>query len=220
MKSFGLTFTELGSSAKERLLSKMDVRRITLLPLKFMKTLLCLFSSFIILHSSFSAQSDSAKAPTGRPNIILIMADDFGYECVTANGGESYQTPHLDRLAAGGMRFEHCHSQPLCTPTRVQLMTGKYNHRLGTQANVVYWDTPWSVPLEHTFLPQRLKAIPGFGATAMYGKCAWGGCAPTPPHPSQRPPAPHPPPHFFPAARARRAPGHARPALLARAPRL
>ena len=64
-----------------------------------------------------------------QPNVILIMADDFGYECVTANGGESYQTPNLDRLAANGMRFEHCYSQPLCTPTRVQLMTGKYNVR-------------------------------------------------------------------------------------------
>jgi arylsulfatase A len=64
-----------------------------------------------------------------KPNFILIMADDFGYECVTANGGESYQTPNLDRLAAAGMRFEHCHVQPLCTPTRVQLMTGRYNVR-------------------------------------------------------------------------------------------
>jgi arylsulfatase A len=64
-----------------------------------------------------------------RPNIVLIMADDFGYECVSANGGQSYQTPHLDRLAASGMRFEQCHVQPLCTPTRVQLMTGRYNVR-------------------------------------------------------------------------------------------
>ncbi len=63
------------------------------------------------------------------PNIILILADDFGYECVTANGGESYSTPNLDRLAANGLRFEHCHSQPLCTPTRAQLMTGRYNVR-------------------------------------------------------------------------------------------
>lgn len=63
------------------------------------------------------------------PNLVLIMADDFGYECVTANGGESYQTPHLDRLAAKGMRFSQCHVQPLCTPTRVQLMTGIYNVR-------------------------------------------------------------------------------------------
>lgn len=64
-----------------------------------------------------------------RPNIILIVADDFGYECVSANGGQSYQTPHLDRLASNGMRFEQCHVQPLCTPTRVQLMTGIYNVR-------------------------------------------------------------------------------------------
>jgi arylsulfatase A len=64
-----------------------------------------------------------------RPNVVLIMADDFGYECLRANGGESYQTPNLDRLAANGIRFEHCHVQPLCTPTRVQLMTGRYNIR-------------------------------------------------------------------------------------------
>lgn len=57
------------------------------------------------------------------------MADDLGYECITANGGESYQTPNLDRLAANGVRFENCHSMPLCTPTRVQLMTGRYNVR-------------------------------------------------------------------------------------------
>ena len=64
----------------------------------------------------------------GRPNVVLILADDFGYECVSANGGD-YRTPHLDALAAGGVRFTHCYSQPLCTPTRVQLMTGLYNQR-------------------------------------------------------------------------------------------
>lgn len=59
-------------------------------------------------------------------NIVLIMADDFGYECIGANGG-NYQTPHIDKLAEEGIRFEHCHSNPLSTPSRVQLMTGKYN---------------------------------------------------------------------------------------------
>jgi len=71
----------------------------------------------------------AALAAERPPNIVLIMADDFGYEAVTANGGESYQTPHLDRLAATGMRFENCYVQPLCTPTRAQLMTGIYNVR-------------------------------------------------------------------------------------------
>jgi len=64
-----------------------------------------------------------------KPNIILIMADDLGYECIGANGGTSYKTPELDRLAAAGIRFEHCYSQPLCTPSRVQIMTGIYNVR-------------------------------------------------------------------------------------------
>jgi arylsulfatase A len=71
----------------------------------------------------------NAHAAPKRPNVILIMADDFGYECIAANGGESYRTPNFDRLAATGMRFENCHVQPLCTPTRVQLMTGQYNVR-------------------------------------------------------------------------------------------
>lgn len=74
-----------------------------------------------------SAAGGFAAAP--KPNVILIMADDLGYETIRANGGESYQTPALDRLAATGVRFTHCYAQPLCTPTRVQLMTGQYNVR-------------------------------------------------------------------------------------------
>lgn len=83
--------------------------------------------------TNFSRAVSSAAGPgqaaTSRPNIVLILVDDFGYECVGADGGESYQTPVLDGLAATGMRFEQCHCLPLCTPTRVQLMTGLSNHR-------------------------------------------------------------------------------------------
>lgn len=64
-----------------------------------------------------------------KPNIVLILADDLGYECIGANGGSSYSTPELDRLAGEGVRFEHCYAQPLCTPTRVKLMTGLSNVR-------------------------------------------------------------------------------------------
>ena len=64
-----------------------------------------------------------------RPNIVLIMSDDLGYEAIGANGGTSYATPILDSIASTGARFENAHVQPLCTPTRVQLMTGKYNFR-------------------------------------------------------------------------------------------
>jgi len=64
-----------------------------------------------------------------RPNVILMMADDLGYETLSANGGTPYKTPHLDKLAANGLRFTNCVSQPVCTPTRVKIMTGRYNFR-------------------------------------------------------------------------------------------
>ncbi len=84
---------------------------------------------FGLVVASLVAVAPAFAAAERKPNVILIMADDFGYECVTANGGESYRTPNLDKLAATGMRFENCHVQPLCTPTRVQLMTGLSNIR-------------------------------------------------------------------------------------------
>ena len=72
----------------------------------------------------------AAGAPNpAKANIILILADDLGYETIGADGGTSYRTPVLDKLAATGVRFTHCFVQPLCTPTRVQLMTGRYNVR-------------------------------------------------------------------------------------------
>ena len=83
----------------------------------------------IVLFTALFLSGNNALAAAKQPNVILIMADDFGFECIGANGGQSYRTPNFDRLAATGMRFENCHVQPLCTPTRVQLMTGQYNIR-------------------------------------------------------------------------------------------
>lgn len=91
--------------------------------------LLVLGACFAALAASFGPAAPAAEAVHKKPNLVLIMADDLGYECMTANGGQSYQTPVLDRLAATGMRFRGCHVQPLCTPTRAQLMTGIYNVR-------------------------------------------------------------------------------------------
>lgn len=70
-----------------------------------------------------------ASANAKQPNIILIMADDVGYECFGCYGSKQYSTPNLDRMAAQGMRFQHCYSQPLCTPSRVKIMTGLSNVR-------------------------------------------------------------------------------------------
>jgi len=70
-----------------------------------------------------------AHKPVGKTNVVLILADDLGYECLRCCGGTDYDTPNLDRLAARGVRFDHCYSQPVCTPSRVQIMTGRYNQR-------------------------------------------------------------------------------------------
>lgn len=82
--------------------------------LRFLVTYFCLMGSILAAN---------------RPNIILIMADDIGYECFGCYGSQQYQTPNIDRLAAQGLRFEHCYSQPLCTPSRVKIMTGLSNVR-------------------------------------------------------------------------------------------
>jgi arylsulfatase A-like enzyme len=64
-----------------------------------------------------------------KQNVIMILADDLGYECLGSYGGTSYKTPRLDEMAERGVRFTHTYSLPLCTPTRMALMTGKYNFR-------------------------------------------------------------------------------------------
>ncbi|MCB0669726.1 MAG: sulfatase-like hydrolase/transferase, partial [Saprospiraceae bacterium] len=80
--------------------------------------------SFLVLFQVI-AEAQLQKAP----NVILIMADDMGYESLGVNGSTEYHTPVLDGMAAHGIRFTNFHSQPLCTPSRVKLMTGKYNYR-------------------------------------------------------------------------------------------
>lgn len=63
------------------------------------------------------------------PNIVLILADDLGRECLGCYGGTSYKTPNLDRLAGEGVRFETCYATPLCATTRDLLLSGQYNFR-------------------------------------------------------------------------------------------
>ena len=80
----------------------------------------------ILLALLSTSSTDGAEA---RPNIILIMADDIGYECFGCYGSEQYSTPNIDRMAERGVRFTHCYSQPLCTPSRIKIMTGISNVR-------------------------------------------------------------------------------------------
>jgi len=79
---------------------------------------------FIVFYAMISCTVKEQK-----PNVILIMADDMGSECLSINGATEYKTPNLDKMATAGMRFTNVYSQPLCTPSRVKIMTGKSNYR-------------------------------------------------------------------------------------------
>lgn len=121
-----------------------------------------------VLCGFYAANSASAAEPR-RPNILFIMADDLGPEWLSCYGSE-HRTPNIDRLAAGGLRFERCWATPLCTPTRHELLTGRYPFRTGW---TVHHDTPrWGVQYfdwrrEITFA--RVLREAGY-ATAIAGK--------------------------------------------------
>ncbi|TXE07215.1 sulfatase-like hydrolase/transferase [Seonamhaeicola algicola] len=92
---------------------------------------------FLAILLVFLTLNCSSKQKNKQPNIILIMADDLGFECIGSYGGTSYKTPNIDKLAANGLQFNQAYAQPLCTNTRVKLMTGKYNFRNWTAFGIL-----------------------------------------------------------------------------------
>ncbi len=114
-----------------------------------------------------SSAGDETQPLSRRPNVVLIMADDIGWEAFSCYGGEDYNTKRLDELCRLGVRFSHCYSTPLCTPSRVQIMTGKYNFRNYTHFGYLN-------PSEPTF--GRLMRDAGY-ATAIAGKWQLNGLA-------------------------------------------
>ena len=77
----------------------------------------------------------AARAAADKPNIVYILADDLGWKDVGFHGSD-IRTPNIDGLAAAGARLEQFYVQPMCTPTRAALMTGRYPLRYGLQTLV------------------------------------------------------------------------------------
>jgi arylsulfatase A-like enzyme len=85
------------------------------------------------VSSSFACvllATSAVGAASEKPNIVIIMADDMGFSDIGCYGGE-IRTPHLDRLAAGGLRYTHFYNTGRCCPTRASLLTGLYPHQAG-----------------------------------------------------------------------------------------
>ena len=99
-----------------------------------------------VLITSIAACLGAAAFGAGtpeKPNVVFILVDDLGKDWIGCYGADEIQTPNIDRLAEGGMKFHNAWSMPQCTPTRVTLLTGQYPWRTGW---VNHWDVPrWGV---------------------------------------------------------------------------
>jgi arylsulfatase B len=108
------------------------------------------------------------KAPAGKPNIVLILADDLGWADVGYHGAKT-STPNIDRLANDGVRLENFHVCPLCSPTRAGLLTGRWPIRSGMGESVI---TPWrkyGLPTSERTLADLL-AKAGYERRGIVGK--------------------------------------------------
>ena len=107
------------------------------------------------------------RAEPLRPNIVFIMADDLGNADLGYRGGQ-VKTPNIDRLASEGVRLEDFYGEPVCTPSRTALMTGRYPMRYGLQTLVIFPSHTYGLPTDEKTLPQALKEA-GY-KTLMVGK--------------------------------------------------
>ncbi|CAG5115309.1 unnamed protein product [Candidula unifasciata] len=100
-----------------------------------------------------------------QPNIVLVVADDYGYRDIGYHGAE-FATPTLNKLAAEGVKLENYYVQPICSPTRSQLMTGRYQIHTGLQHDIIWPSQPNGLPLQFPTIADLLKSV-GYSTHAI-----------------------------------------------------
>ena len=114
------------------------------------------------------ADAQAAPANVKQPNILYIVADDLGWKDVGFNGCTDIKTPNIDKLCAEGVKLTQFYAQPMCTPTRAALMTGRYPFRYGLQTAVIPSVCTYGLDTSEWLLPQALQEA-GY-KTAIIGK--------------------------------------------------
>jgi arylsulfatase A-like enzyme len=122
---------------------------------------------FALLFCGLAGPCQLAYAESAKPNIVIILADDLGNADLGYRGSD-IRTPNIDQLAKDGVRAESFYGMPVCTPSRAELMTGRYAMRYGLQTLVIFPSHTYGLPTDERTLPQALKEA-GY-QTAMVGK--------------------------------------------------
>jgi arylsulfatase A len=137
---------------------------------------------WLVLVGVILPVTESRAAPSQRPNIVVILADDLGAKELGCYGNSAHRTPNLDRLAETGVKFETCFTSPVCHPTRFMLMTGQYGchngiYNFGGKRGGPEPGDPRHEIANHVTFGQLLKQA-GY-ATAVAGKWQLSGEQPT-----------------------------------------
>ena len=105
------------------------------------------------------------KPPAGAPNVIIFLLDDVGFAQIKSFGG-LIETPHIDRLASNGLRFNNFHTTALCSPSRASLMAGRNPHSIGLGSHAL---TAMGFPGYNAIMPESAKSVANYlGRTWIY----------------------------------------------------